>query len=282
MHTPYVRRNPAASPTVSRVADLAFVLVRQPAAPTPAAVVAAARRYGIDLTPHPSPPPDAAGGGLLAFQMAGGASLTVATMPAPHPDAPTRPVGVTSPPPEEIASAAGHLVVAAFGLTGSARDRDTRMAMLTGTVIDAVDSSPSHAQVRGEANAIGAMLGHGMVVHRAALFADAARLAADEHEPLTVEVAVDVTAAAESTSRMSFLTHGLRRYGREEFYITCPIEGTGALSFVLSLARWMLTDPDKDLPTGDTVGRTAGEKIPIQRVPDPAGQGPEVIRLDLP
>lgn len=251
------------------MADLAFVLVRQPAAPAPAAVVAAARRYGIELTPHPSPPPDAAGGGLLAFQMAGGASLTVATIPAPHPDAPTRPVGVTSPPSEEIASAAGHLVVAAFGLTGSARDRDTRMAMLTGAVIDTTD-------------AVGAMLGHGLVFHRAALFADAARLAADEHEPLTVEVAVDVTAAAESTSRMSFLTHGLRRYGREEFYITCPIEGTGALSFVLSLARWMLADPDKHLPTGDTVGRTAGEKIPIQRVPDPAGQGPEVVRLDLP
>jgi hypothetical protein len=40
--------------------------------------------------------------------------------------------------------------------------------------------------------------------------------------------------------------------------------------------------PGKHLPTGETVGRTADEKVLIQRVPDPAGQGPEVIRLDLP
>jgi hypothetical protein len=44
----------------------------------------------------------------------------------------------------------------------------------------------------------------------------------------------------------------------------------------------MLADPDKHLPTGDTVGRTEDEKIVIQRVPDPTAKGPEVIRLDLP
>jgi hypothetical protein len=264
MHTPYVPRNPHVFPYGSRVADLAFVLVRQPVAPAPAALVAAARRYGIELTPDP-----ASGGDPISFGLAGGASVTVAVMPVPHPDAANLPIGLTSPPPEETASATAHLIVAALGLTGSARERDTRMAMLAAAVIDCVD-------------AVGAMLGHGIVVHRAAVFADAARLAADEGEALMVEVAVDVTAAAESDTRMSFLTHGLRRYGREEFYVTCPIEGTGALQLVLGLARWMLADPDKHLPTGDTVGRTADEKIVIQRVPDPTGAGPEVIRLDLP
>ena len=95
-------------------------------------------------------------------------------------------------------------------------------------------------------------------------------------------VAVDITAAQESPSRMSFLTHGLRRYGREEFFMTCAIEGKGALAFVLSMTRWMLADPDKHLPTGDTVGRDADEKVPVQRVPNPTGDGTEVIRLDLP
>ena len=126
------------------------------------------------------------------------------------------------------------------------------------------------------------MLGHGRVVHRARLFAEYARHAADEGQPLGVEVAVDITAAQESPSRMSFLTHGLRRYGREEFFVTCAIEGKGALAFVLSMTRWMLADPDKHLPTGDTVGRDADEKVPVQRVPNPTGDGTEVIRLDLP
>jgi hypothetical protein len=244
------------------VADVAFVLVKQAVAPAPAAVVAAARRYGLTLAPVAGPDP-------LSFDLGGGASLTVAIMPVPHPDAAAFPVGMTSPPPAEIASARAHLVIAALGLPGSARERDTLMAQLTAAVIDSVD-------------AVGAMLGHGIVVHRAAVFADAARLAADHHEPLVVEIAVDITAAAESATRMSFLTHGLRRYGREEFYVTCPIQGTGAISFVLGLARWMLADPDKQLPTGDTVGRTADEKIVVQRVPDPTGPGPQVIRLDLP
>jgi hypothetical protein len=95
-------------------------------------------------------------------------------------------------------------------------------------------------------------------------------------------VAVDVTAAQESPTRMSFLTHGLQRYGRDEFYVTCPVEGRGALSFVFDMARWMLTDPDKHLPTGDTVGRSEDERLAIQRVPNPTGKGPEVIRVDLP
>jgi hypothetical protein len=80
---------------------------------------------------------------------------------------------------------------------------------------------------------------------------------------------------------MSFLTHGLGRYDREEFYMTAPIEGRGALDFLLMLTRWMIVDPDKHLPTGETVGRDANERVVIQRVPSPIGEGSEVIRLDL-
>ena len=179
------------------------------------------------------------------------------------------PLGITSPPPEDIAAAPAHLVVGAVGLTGDDRDRDTVMAKLTAAVVDCTD-------------AVAAMLGHGVILHRAGIFADAAKLAADEHGPLPVELAVDITAAPESATRMSFLTHGMQRYGREELYVTCPIEGTGALSFVYAIARWMLADPTVRLPTGDTVGRTAEEKLPVQRVPSPTGEGPKVIRLDLP
>ena len=243
------------------MADLAFILVAHAQAPAPERVVAAAQRYGLELAPAEG----------LTFHTPDGASLAVTLVSVPHPDAPTMPVAVTSPPPEEVAAAKAHLIVAAFGLTGPPRERDTRMAILTAAVVDAVGT-----------DAVAAMLGHGVAFHRARVFADGARLAADEGEPLPAEVAIDVTAAQESAQRMSFLTHGLRRYGREEFYVTCPIEGTGALSFLLGLTRWMLVDPDKQLPTGDTVGRTADERILVQRVPSPTGEGPEVIRLDLP
>jgi hypothetical protein len=190
-------------------------------------------------------------------------------MAFPHPDAAGMPLGITSPPAEDVAAAPAHLVVGAVGLTGDERDRDTVLAKLTAAVVDCTD-------------AVAAMLGHGAIFHRAGIFADAAKLAADEHEPLPVELAVDITAAPESATHMSFLTHGMQRYGREELYITCPVEGTGALSLVYTIARWILGDPTVALPTGDTVGRTAEERLLVQRVPSPTGGGPDVIRLDLP
>jgi hypothetical protein len=255
------------------VADLAFVLVLRAVAPRAAQIVAAGRRYGLDLVPHPAV---AADDSALAFDLPDGASMAVSLMPVPPPDVTRMPTGVTSPPPDQIGAARAHLVVAAFGLTGPARDRDTRMAKLAAAVVDAVESTDV-------GDAVGAMLGHGVALHRAGVFTDAAKLAADEQEPLPVEVAVDVTAAQESPTRMSFLTHGLRRYGRDELYVTCPIDGTGALSFVMGISRWLLAEPEAQLPTSDTVGRTADEKVLVQRVADPTGHGgPEVIRLDLP
>jgi hypothetical protein len=177
-------------------------------------------------------------------------------------------VGATSPTREEASAAPGHVIVTALGLEGSARARDTRMAALTAAVIDST-------------SAIGAMLGHGVMFHRAALFSEMAALGVEEGE-LPAEIAIDVSGAPEGPERMSFLTHGMVRYGREELYVTCPQRGRGALGFVLTMARWLLTDLDKQLPTGDTVGRTEDEKIVIRRVPHPAGEGPAVIRLDLP
>lgn len=241
--------------------DLAFVLVGEAKYPDAARVVASGRRLGLDLAISG----DASD--MLTFNIAGGGTFIVALMPVRHPDAPKMPVGPTSPSVEEASAAPAHFIVTVLGLSGDARVRDKRMAALAATVID-------------NTNAVGAMLGHGRVFHKAKLFSEMAALAVDA-PMLPAEIAIDVTAARESEERMSFLTHGLERYGREEFYVTCPIRGKSALGFVYSMARWMLSDPNKQLPTGDTVGRTAEEKIRVQRVANPTGRGEQVIRLDL-
>ncbi len=59
------------------------------------------------------------------------------------------------------------------------------------------------------------------------------------------------------------------------------MDGNAAFEFTWMMCRWLITDPGKQLPTGDTVGRSADEKITVQRVPSPTGEGPEVVRLDL-
>lgn len=242
--------------------DLAFVLVRRPQPLDVAAVVAAGAGLGLTLT-HSS-----AFESPTVFDLPGGGQLMVMDIAAPHPDAPGMARGPTSAAAEDIEDAQGHLVVTALGLEGDDRARDTTMAALTAAVI------------RGS-NAVAAMLGHGVVCHNAGLFAELAAVGQQQGE-LPAELAVDVTVAAEPDDRMSFLTHGLARYGREEFFVTCPVRGKGALDFVFAMVRWMLNDPDKELPTGDTVGRSGDEKLLIQRVENPSGRGDTVIKLDLP
>ncbi|HVV83038.1 MAG TPA: hypothetical protein VHE35_08150 [Kofleriaceae bacterium] len=246
--------------------DLAFVLLRDPGYPVPEQVIASARELGFTLTvSDPSADADA-GKGLLTFAIDGGGTLIIALMP-PHPDAARMGTGPTSVPADEAAAARAHLILTALELGGDLRRRDARMAALTAAVLDHVP-------------AVGAMLGHGALFHRADLFRDLARLGA-EHGTLPAELAVDITAARESEARMSFLSHGLARLGGEEVYVTCPIRGKGAVDFMFGMVRWLYGAPDTRLPTGHTVGRSETEQVRVQRVPSPTGKGADVIRLDL-
>jgi hypothetical protein len=242
--------------------ELAFVTIERAVMPEPDRVVASAEALGLTMSCTDREAQS------QTYEV-DGATMIVSLMPAPHPDAPTMPVGPTSPTTEESTAARAHLMVVVMRPDEApALQVDTEVAALLSTVIDHVP-------------AVGAMLAHGVVFHKARLYADMAKLG-HEHGALPVEVAVDVTAARESAERMSFLTHGLARYGREELYVSCPIQGKGALDFIYGLARWMLSDPDRQFPDGDTVGRTAEEKIRIARVPNPRGEGSPVIKLDLP
>lgn len=243
--------------------DISFVVVAKPTYPEPDAVIKAADALGIPLTLRANEED-----GPLVFAAPGDVTVMYMLMPAPHPDAPHMPRGPTSPTAEALAEGEAHFVVTALGLDGTVIDVDTQLAALTAALIDATP-------------AIGAMLGHGVVFHEARFFSDSAAHVAKTGE-LLPELVVDVTGGAEPNERMSFLTHGMIRYDREELFVTCPVKGKGALDFVFGMVRWLLSDPDKELPTGETVGRTPGEKVEIQRVPSPTGQGPDVIRLDLP
>ncbi|NCQ59804.1 MAG: hypothetical protein GW913_03930 [Myxococcales bacterium] len=242
------------------MADLCFVLLAESAYPDADAVIAAASDMGLELTLTEREGP-------LGFSMETGGQLFVMLMPVPHPDVPKMPFGLTAPPKDEALAAPAHLIVTALGLVGTPRQKDLQMAALTACVMEG-------------AKCVGAMFGHGRFFHLAGLFAEMAKLGAELGE-LPAEIAVDVTAAPEPEDRMSFLTHGLARYGREEFFISCPVNGRGALDFVFSMARWMLDDPDKQLPTGDTLGRSEDETLLIQRQRNPTGSDDTVIRLDL-
>ncbi len=239
---------------------VSFVLLSKSANPDASEVIASAAKLGFVLTRE-----DVGGNEtIVQFDAGKGRTLLVMLVDAPHPDADQMPFGPTSIP--EDTEHAAHLIVTVMGLSGSPREVDTQLAALTAAVIPNVP-------------AIGAMLGHGAMFHKAKLFADLAALGVEQGE-IPPELAIDIATERISESRMAFRTFNMPRYGRENFYVTCAISGTGALDFVMGLVRWMLTDASKQLPTGETVGRTKDEKITIHRVKSPEGE--THIRLDLP
>lgn len=243
--------------------DVSFILLRAAVMPSAEAVAREALRYGFKLIPDPVEP-----GKPLSFTIEGSGPFLAMLIDAPHPDAARAASGPTAADAEHINACKAHFILTAMSLTGTVRQRDAKMAGLTSAVAAASE-------------AVGVQLAHGILFHKAQLYCEMAALALETGE-LPAEIAVDLTIASEPGDRMSFLTHGMPRYGREEFFITCPVQGKGALGFVFEMTRWMLTDKQKQLPTGDTVGRTAEEKVIVQRVPNPTGRGGEVIRLDLP
>ena len=244
--------------------SVGYVLFAGTKGPDAAAIVSAAGAFGWLIRSDGSDKP------MHFFVSDEDTECMVMFIEAPFPDRETVAFGPTSPPYEATVATRSHAIVTAMSEALSAEALELRLLAMLAAVIDA----------SGE-QAVGAMTKAAVVVHIAGLVSDMAKLAYVEGR-VPAEIAVDVTMAPEPGERMSFLTHGLWPRGREEFFITCPQRGKGALEFLFMMVGWMLRDPDKALPTGDTVGRTAEEKLRVQRVPNPAHPEQQAIRLDLP
>ena len=254
---------------------VSFLLLEDDQQPDSDAIIAAAAAMNIVLTlsepdtEDEGEPDEEPGAEIVTFDFDGDCTLFVMVVSVPHPDVAEMSRGPLSPEDyDALIAAPAHCIVTAMGLDGTADEVDIKMAALTASVLAGV-------------SAVGVLMMPGVLFHRPNLFAECARDAVASSE-VPMLICVDITGAQESDTHMSFLTHNMQRYGRENFYIIAPIDGSDALDYVLSMISWMLSDRDYHLPTGDTVGRTAGEKIVVQRVPNPTGEGPEVIRLELP
>lgn len=243
------------------MADLAFIATATLQAIDPDTVVAAAAEVGLTWAALPQETAD----GPLSFDT-GGATVTLMTVDAMHPDIPQMPVGPTGADPEALQATQAHVVVTATGLAGDEVQRDCDIASFTAAVVGATD-------------AVGAMLAHNTYFHRADVFQQlVAGNAAEGRPPLPI--LISVTVAGDGSGRMSFLSHGMQRYGKEDLYVTCPVEGAGAVPFVFDTLTWLF-DLETPLPTGDSIGRDESESIMVQRVASPADADRVVVRLDL-
>lgn len=252
---------------------LSFIILGDMEMPDPKKVMNAAHSMGIEmcLIENDEQPKDsyAEGTDIISFDIGNDSALFVAMMPVPHPDVEEMSRGPLSPDDlSQLVEGPAHLIVTANGLEGTTDKIDIRMSALTASVL-------------AGCNAVGVLKMPGILFHRPELYADVARESSEAGE-LPMLICIDITAGREPDGELSLLTHNMQRYGREDFYIIVGEDASGAMDYVLNLVSWMLADRDYHLPTGDTVGRTADEKIKVQRVSNPTGEGENVIKLELP
>lgn len=240
-----------------------FILASSPELPSSEAIIKAAADLGEpDLKALPD-----GNDKVLSFEHSLG-SFFVSLMEFRHPDAAKMPEGPFTPTIEEIEATSAHFITALGNGPGSLRKRDLTIARLTGAVALANRS-------------VAAMLGHGMTFHRTAMFISAILEAGDDGVP--IPGGIDVTISGEPDGRASILIHGMPRYGRQDLYVTAKATEDSmkfAYEFAASIADWML-NTDEQVPDGDTVGRTAEERITVKRVPNPIDSKTMVIKLDL-
>ncbi len=86
-----------------------------------------------------------------------------------------------------------------------------------------------------------------------------------------VTFVIEIAVCREDIERLSFVTRGL---GAIEVHLTAPRD-SDALAFLYGVAHWLLADPERPVQDGDTIGRSADERIPIACTDD-------TLRLDLP
>jgi hypothetical protein len=252
-----------------RVMPLSFVLLPRPFDATGAPIVDAHAR----LFPN-APRPLAslsADGKAAELRHHDGLTTFVALIAAPIPNGEAESAARFSvaafspqsgPPPPHAA----HLIVTSMGADQGASRVDT---LLRHTRIVAATAVAYGALAVYEGNA--------QATHPTPFYVD---VATSMERPIMLWTGVSL---AQQGARTSILTLGAQNMlGVPDMMITVTQGGgNDALLFALDMLGYVM-DRGSPLPEGDTVGRTAEEKLRVQYVPSPIDPTRMVVKLDLP
>ena len=90
-----------------------------------------------------------------------------------------------------------------------------------------------------------------------------------------------ISLAREANGRLSLLSLGMQQLNLPDLLLTAPMSaGNGALATFFDLLSYVASR-GKALPEGDTVGRSADEKLPVHYVQSPLDPKTKVWRVDL-
>lgn len=247
---------------------LSFVLLARPYDIDGAAIVTS----HANLFPEEARPLVASSENNIAMlRAADGLTSTIALMPAAIPNEEAEGVAecslaAFSPQGGRPAPHAAHLVISTSPADGDG-DLDTLMRH-TRVVASCVDAYRAHAVYEGNARA----------THPAAFYLDAVR---SMNPPLMVWTGVSV--AHESPTRTGILTLGVENMlGMPDMLVSGPRgQANETLTFLFDMLLYVVKRSEP-LPDGDTVGRSAQEKLKVSYVVSPVDAERKVARIDLP
>lgn len=166
--------------------------------------------------------------------------------------------------PAPLPPHASHLIVTMLGEAHPLDvDRKRRFTRLLAAILES-------------SGAVGVYSGAAGATHPAAFFVEIAR---DVELPLLLWTGISV---AGDEARLSLLSLGMAQFGLPDLLLETPrAMGTDALGFFFDLLEYVLTR-GAAIPEGETVGRTADERLAVRYVPSPIDPARQVFRVEVP
>jgi len=250
--------------------NLAFVLLSAPALPMGEDVERAFASYAakgqtLRLSPRKPKKPD---GEALEFDTDGDGYAVVALMPAPVPkheaDEAARYSVSTLGGRWKLPLHKAHLVVVVQS-GGSALERLGAFTSILAAVVEA-------------SSGVGVYCGSAGASHDPKFFRELAR-EPDARSRLPLWSGVSI--AREADGRLSLLSLGMKQLELPDLLLVAPSgKADEALPMLYDLLAYIVSR-GRPLADGDTVGRTAAEKLPVHYVPSPVDPKVKVWRVEL-
>jgi hypothetical protein len=267
-----VRSSSAAAPDAKDgKMNLAFVLLSEATLPKGEAIERAFPAYAVKgqslrYRPEKQSNPKKGDGQIVALETDGG-EVMVALMPRPIPKGEAEEAvrysisaldGKWTLPPHKA-----HLIVT-LHMRG---DATTRLSLLTSTL----------AAISEASSAVGIYWGDAGATHDPKFFRDIAKA---RTTPSRLVLWTGVSIAREG-QRYSLLSYGMNQFELPDLLLVVPrAKSDDAIPFLLELLG-MIVESGKPLPEGDTVGRSATEKLPVHYVPSPVDAKVKVWRVEM-
>jgi hypothetical protein len=264
----------AGPPTKKRNIDLAFVLLQKPSLPAGGDIVKAFADFAVEgqrLEFRQSTTRSDQKEDLLEFNVGPCGTAFVALVPFPVPkgeadDAARFSVSALGtkwkPPPHSA-----HLLVTLSGSDSSRRQ--TNVSCFTSLL----------AAVSKASGAVGIYWGNAGATHDPAFFASVAKeVGAGSRMMLWTGVSV----ARESDGRLSLLSLGMEQLDLPDLLLIAPrsMNGTEALGSFFDFLSYV-AERGTPIPEGETVGRTADERLRVHYVPSPSDGSKQVWRVEF-